>query len=701
MADVLDGAIKKGEPVPLKFRQWYIPDRDKARDWRTEAKEDFDFVASRQFSEDELKVLAKRRRPAVVFNRISPIIDAITGYEIGNRREVRYIPRELGDVKSNEMLTAAGQWFRDEGYGDYADSAMFASSVICGMGWTETRLNMSEGPTPIPVIEELDPFEMAWDRDARQRNLKDARRVWRVRRMPTNEAKAMWPGFGKNDLHAGWSEVNSEADLMREESTSSGDDADDGYVTIVQCQWIEKETYWVAEDPLTGQQAEFTTEEYNAANKRLKLLAGMEMEGVKFKRTVRKQAFFGEVVLSYGPAPCNDEFSLQCVTAKFDRNKGTWYGAVRAMKDPQRWANKWLAQMMHIMNANAKGGIMAEKGAFADPRKAEAEWSQPDSVTMMEDGAISGQKVKEKPQTQFPIGFQQLTEFAISSIRDVSGVSLELLGQRETTQAASLEYQRRQSGMTILQPLFDGLKLYRELQGRVILYYLQNDIPDGTLIRVAGKDNEQYVPLMKEADKTYDIIVDDAPNAPNQKEQIWGIVQGMMPLVGKVIPPEYILKALKYSPLPSSVVSELEEMANAPNPAAQEQAAQAARMAAAEAAAMQLKAQIEEKRLESETAKAGTEQARLKIEEQKLILDARKLDIEEGKVAGEIDVKYRALEQKQTEANNKLLMEEVKSQREMQAALVQSMVDLKEVMAAPTEIVRDSSGRPVGAKKRR
>lgn len=622
MADVLDGAIKKGEPVPLRFRQWYIPDRDKARDWRTEAKEDFDFVASRQFSEDELKVLAKRKRPAVVFNRIGPIIDAITGYEIGNRREVRYIPRELGDVKSNELLTAAGQWFRDEGYGDYADSAMFASSVICGMGWTETRLNLSEGPEPKPTIEELDPFEMAWDRDARQRNLKDARRVWRVRRIPTNEAKDMFPGFAKDELHAGWSEVNSEADLSREDnSTSSKENGDDGYVTVVQCQWVEKETYWVAEDPMTGQQAEFTPEEYASANKRLKQFAGMEMQGVKFKRKVRKQGFFGEVVLSYGPAPCNDEFSLQCVTAKFDRNKGTWYGAVRAMKDPQRWANKWLAQMMHIMNASAKGGIMAEKGAFADPRKAEAEWSQPDSVTMMEDGAISGQKVKEKPQTQFPVGFQQLTEFAISSIRDVSGVSLELLGQRENDQAASLEYQRRQSGMTILQPLFDGLKLYRELQGRVILHYLQTDIPDGTLIRITGKENEQYVPLMKEADKDFDIIVDDAPNAPNQKEQIWSVIQGMLPLVGKVIPPEYILKALKYSPLPSSVVAELEEMAKAPNPQAQEAAANAARMAAAEIDKTNSEAALNAAKAQAEGAKGQTEQIKAEAEQQQAQMD--------------------------------------------------------------------------------
>lgn len=611
--------IKVGDAVPLRFKQWYIPDRDKARAWREEAKEDFDFVASRQYSEDELKTLAKRKRPAVVFNRVGPIIDAITGYEIGNRREVRFIPREMGDVKPNELLTGAAQWFRDEGYGDYADSAMFASAIICGMGWTETRLNLTEGPKPKPVIEELDPFEMVWDRDARQRNLRDARRVWRVRRLPLADAQAMFPGRSENELHAGWSEVNSEADLMRANEPTA--ESDGGYVTIVQCQWVEKEEYYLAEDPLTGQEAEFTADEFAQANKRLKQMLGMEMQGVKFKRTVRKQAFFGEVVLSYGPAPCNDEFSLQCVTAKYDRNKGTWYGVVRAMKDPQRWANKWLAQMMHIMNSNAKGGIMAEVGAFEDPKKAQAEWAQPDSVTIMANGAISGQMVKEKPQTQFPVGFQQLTEFAISSIRDVSGVSVELLGMREADQAASLEMQRRQAGMTILQPLFDGLKLYREMQGRVVLYYLQNDIPDGTLVRISGKDQERYVPLMKEADKTYDIIVDDAPESPNQKEQIWQIISGMLPVVGKVIPPQYILKALKYSPLPSSVVSELEEMAKAPNPEAQRQAEIAARAAAAEIDKTQSEAALNQAKAQAEGAKGQTEQVKAEAEREQAAMD--------------------------------------------------------------------------------
>lgn len=615
MADVLKSEpLSIGETVPMRFRQWYLPDRDKARKWREEAQEDFDFVASRQYNEDELKTLAKRKRPAVVFNRIGPIIDSITGYEIGNRREVRFIPREMGDVQPNELLTGAAQWFRDEGYGDYADSAMFASSIICGMGWTETRLNFDEGPNPIPIIEELDPFEMVWDRDARQRNLRDARRVWRVRRIPLAEAQAMWPGKSKNELHAAWSEVTSEADLGKkyEIAQEGGDDND--YVTIVQCQWVEKEPYYVIIDPLTQAETELSVEEYNTVSKRMKALMGIDLEAARFSRKVRKQAFFGEVVLSYGPAPCNDQFSLQCVTAKYDRNTGSWYGVVRAMKDPQRWANKWLAQMMHVMNANAKGGIMAEKGAFADPRKAEAEWSQPDSVTILNDGAIAGNMVKEKPQAQFPVGFQQLTEFAISSIRDVSGVSVEMLGMREANQAASLEMQRRQAGMNILQPLFDGLKLYREMQGEVILYYLQKDIPPGTLVRIAGKESERYVPLAVEADKDFDIIVDDAPTSPNQKEQIWGVIAGLLPMVGKVVPPQYILKALKYSPLPSSVVQELEEMANAPNPQAQEEAAMRARAAAAQIAETESKAQLNQAKAQGEVADVQTDQGGMEAE---------------------------------------------------------------------------------------
>lgn len=579
-------ALKPGDDIPITFRDWYRMDRDKAVDWRTEATEDFDFVAGRQFTDEELKLLKSKKRPVVVFNRVGPVVDAVTGYEVGNRREVRYIPREMGDVQANEVLTSAGQWFNDAAQGDYVRSAVFADTVVCGMGWSESRIDYTESPDGEPKEDHIDTMEMAWDRDARKRNLADANRLWRARRVPLTEAEAMFPGYTRDELNATWSNVNSEADLKRTEASASAGGPKD-YVTIIQCQYVTRQPHYLAEDVLgepgpdgNYPQTEFTAAEFETANKRLKQLGVAAMEGVKFRKRVIKQAFLGAVVLSYGDAPCPDEFSIQCVTGKFDRNKGTWYGLVRAMKDPQRWANKWLAQLMFIMNSNSKGGLLAEKRAFANPREAEGTWAQTDAITLVEDGALGA--IKEKQQAQFPVGFQQLTEYAIQSIRDVSGVSMELMGTREANQPNVLEQSRKQAGLNILQWAFDGMKLYSERQGKVVLYYLQNDLSDGRLIRIVGKEQEQYVPLIKQADAEYDIIVDDSPTAPNQKEQIWGIVSAFLPLVGKVIPPEYILKALKFSPLPATVVSELEEMANAPNPEAQEAKATAARMAAAQ-----------------------------------------------------------------------------------------------------------------------
>lgn len=194
--------------------------------------------------------------------------------------------------------------------------------------------------------------------------------------------------------------------------------------------------------------------------------------------------------------------------------------------------------------------------------------------------------------------------------------------------------------MTILQPIFDGLKLYRELQGRVILDYLQDPVMQGTLVRVVGKDEEQFVPLMADASVTYDIIVDDAPNAPNQKEQIWFIIQAMLPLVGKVIPPEYILRALKYSPLPASVVADFEEMAKEPNPAAEQQAQLAAAMGQAEVEKTQSEAALNQAKAQAEGAKGEVEQvkAQASIKQTKAAMVQDRAKLQSEMVKGEMDM---------------------------------------------------------------
>lgn len=564
MADVLrvQGPPQKGEPVPQQFKEWFINDRNHLEEWRKEAKEDYEFVAGRQYTDDELKKLTAKKRPVVVFNRIGPVVDSVHGQEIGNRREVRYIPRELGDAVANEMLTGAAQWFRDQANAETHESDSFWDMLVCGLGWTETRIDYEEQRDGKPSIDRVDVFEMFYDFNAKARNLTDARRVHRVRRLPLSEAIAMFPGYSREELDADWTTVSNIADLNAlNQNDEGGEDTGDGMVTIVHSQWIERESYYVAQDPTTGEESEFTTSEYETANKRMQQLLGVGLEGVQMRRKVRKQAFFGRVVLGYGIAPCPKKFSFQAITGKRDRNRNTWYGLVRSMKDPQRWANKWLSQTMHIMNSNAKGGLLAEKDAFENQRNAEESYSDPSSITWVKSGALASGKVQPKQQAQFPAGFMQLTEFAVSSIRDTSGVSVEMLGLREAGQAASLEAQRRQAGMTILQPFFDALKYYREEQGCVMLYYIQHDLSDGRLIKIMGEDGAQYVPLIRQATEEYDIIVDDAPTSPNQKEAAWAIMMQLLPIFGQSLPPDMLTTLLEYSPLPSTIVEKLKKQA--------------------------------------------------------------------------------------------------------------------------------------------
>ncbi|MEJ0071206.1 MAG: hypothetical protein WDO24_23445 [Pseudomonadota bacterium] len=74
------------------------------------------------------------------------------------------------------------------------------------------------------------------------------------------------------------------------------------------------------------------------------------------------------------------------------------------MLDPQRWANKWLSQTLHILNTGAKGGVIAELDAFDDPDEAEESWADPAAIVWAQKGGVSAGKIMPRPQTPMPAG---------------------------------------------------------------------------------------------------------------------------------------------------------------------------------------------------------------------------------------------------------------------------------------------------------
>ena len=535
--------------------------------WRTEATECYGFVAGEQWSAEDKGYLAEQQRPVVTFNRVGPIINMVSGQEINNRQSVRYIPRTVGESRVNELLTAAADWVRDECDADDEESDAFLDAIITGIGCTETRLAYDTDLDGKIVIERVPPLELYYDPTSTKQNLSDARWIVREKVMARSQAEEMWPGkdFESADID---DEVEQPVDIV-EAAFYRGNQADKGEflsdsVRIVEYQWWEMEHVTRMADPQTGQlvtipQAKFALVEQAAK------AAGIKF--VKQKRRIYRRAFLsGDTVLETGDCPDPASFTYKFITAQRDRKSRSWYGLVRPLMDPQRWANKFFSQVLNILNSNSKGGIMAEADAFLNPRDAEQDWASPDSITMLAPGGAA--KIQPKPIVEIPAAAQQLMSYAIQSMTDVTGVNQALMGVETAQNPAVLENTRKQAGIMVLSYLFDSLKRYRKEHGRLLLYLIQHYISDGRLVRIVGPSSAQFVPLIHQPGvDRYDVIVDEAPTSPNVKERTWAILVQMMPMLMKMpAPPQLWAQMLAYAPLPETLKEQITQILNQPQP---------------------------------------------------------------------------------------------------------------------------------------
>ena len=104
----------------------------------------------------------------------------------------------------------------------------------------------------------------------------------------------------------------------------------------------------------------------------------------------------------------------------------------------------------------------------------------------------------------------------------------------------------------------------------LMLHLIRDYLADGRIIRIMGKTGEQYVPLIRQPGAIeYDVIVDDAPTSPNQKDRVWSILQQLLPMLkgmGVPMTPEL----LDYLPLPESLIAAWKKDLQ-PNPQAQQE----------------------------------------------------------------------------------------------------------------------------------
>lgn len=622
-----------------RLQGWVKSAADHLGDWRKEADEAYNFYNGYQWSDTEIEAFRQTERAAPVFNLVQINIDAIAGLEVNNRQEVKYLPRTAGDVQVDELLSSAAAWVRDQAHSDREESDAFKDAAITGIGVTETRKGRADDDI---TVDRRDPRQMVWDKNATKGNLSDRRFAARICMMDRDEAEAMFPGEAVLELNAKWaiyslpdSTMSKEerTDYERENRASDPDGGLPKQICMVEVEWYD----W---------------------------------EGPK---KVYKQGFLGQTrVLEVNAL---EQWAYNFITGKRDEKKKTWYGIVRALKDPQRILNKFLATIIHILATNAKGGYFYERGAFSDQRKAEDDMANPQKMVEVNEGALVKGQIKERTPPPLPQGAVMLVEFTMQNISRVSGINVELLGSADRDQPASLEMQRRQSAVSTQASLFDSKRFYHEEQGRTLLA-LMKTLPPETLVRITidpfdaeqarlmippqpqqqpGMDPMAYqqavqqwqqqadaaqaeIQQMEEGKKRevfaqmstimkafsddsikFDVIVDEAPQSPNQQQDILGKL-AIMSQNGVALPPEAQAVIIKNIGLPSTVADELAKATTGQNPQV-----------------MELQQQLQQgaQQLQQVQAENAQMKADRSLDEQKLQLDREKLALERTKTNSE------------------------------------------------------------------
>jgi hypothetical protein len=558
------------------LQRWWYNDSDFSADWRRGATEALGFVAGDQLSDEDKALLDSQNRPYVVFNRTLTVLKAVAGMEINGRHEITFLPEENDDTVVAEILSGTSKWMGQQCDGEDEQSSAFQQCCVTGIGVTESRFSFEEKSNGQYVEEMFDCREFYWGRTARKKNLADAPRMWRVRRMALSDAMQLCPGYSRRQLDATWADVGSDYDSgprsieekrVRDGKNSYLDWDDTNEVTIVCGEWWEREPYYLVADEVNQRKVEVSIKEFRLL-KRLAMLRGAPApNGVRLTRKVFKRVFLGNEILGeIKPAPLGNQFSWGVVTGEWDAKKRQWFGMVRTLEDPQKWANKFMSQVMHIMNSTAKGGIIAETDAFDDQIDAEEGYAMADQITWVKPGALSQgakPKIMPKPGQGDASAYVALLQYAVSAIKDVTGINPELLGQQDMQQPGVVEHMRKQAGMTVLATMFDALRRYRKILGRKRLWVIQNRLSDGRIIRVVGQQYTGAVKLAKDMTAgEYDVSVADAPTSPNMKEANWAIIQPLLAVFKDQLmaQPEVLAQVLEYSPLPSQLVQAIKRI---------------------------------------------------------------------------------------------------------------------------------------------
>lgn len=553
MADNLIDRVP--EDTTGQYRRWFREAVDAAQEWRDAAQEDYDFVSGNQWSEAERKRLQANGRPALVINRIKPLVNVLSGYQRLNRYDIDFLPRTNDDAQICQVRKGLTKYILDQCDYDSEESQAFLDASIGGLGWFKVGYKFGDdGKDGEAFVKRADPFGVYPDPESHKPDYSDARYICEASWVDKDELIAAFPEH-EAAIKNLCAEYDSAERMNDEHIDRLWYAAERHKVRLVEC-WHKKlvnQTVLVLADG-----SEVTEDTLSEADLQGLYLNGM-IQGIRQQAVTKViyASFVDRILLEEMDSPYqHGHLPLVPIVCYHFGAGDIPAGIVRDLKDPQREINKRRIQALHILNTTSNGGGWIEQDAMTPEqwREFERKGTTPGHFQKIIPGKISG--IHERAVGQMPVAVVNAEAQATQDLPAISGINESLMGtdMPSSSSGRAIELKQKQA-ITHIAPLFDALRKTKkeiayQLWGRtgkagiVPQFYTEHKV-----YRIEGQNGQQFVEVNQQvlqqdpiagiivhtlndlSQGEFDIVIADTQASTTQRQaQMWGLVDAVSKL---------------------------------------------------------------------------------------------------------------------------------------------------------------------------
>ncbi len=502
----------------LMVDRWYRGSQA-MEDWAKGAKQCVDFFEGRQWSADQLAKLTKENRPALVFNKIAPLVRLVVGYMRNNRTDIRYLPGNEGGGTENvaEILSRVAKQIGEQNQLPWIDAEVFMDGILTGRGFYDCRLDFERNDLGEVAISAVDPFSVVLDPDASSYDINDHASVTTTKWISIDEvetcygpeaaklirpfigtsAGATWGGFPYLDLSGpeitpirtfGQTDDPTQ-DTFRNFFHSELIDLYRKSVRVIDQQhrvttwgpcFIDLETGDKHPVPDDWDQIKIDKVLYHAQ----RINNPLVVQNRPYKR-VRWTVMIGDVMVHDDWSPY-ENYTIDAYFPYFRR--GITRGMVADMIDPQLEINKRRSAQIEIVSRSSNTGWLLNRDSLtneqADNFKRHS--SKPGFI-----GEYRGDPTK-KPERIQPnppaMAMERLEQKSEEDLRVITGINESALGELDRVQSGRAIEARQRQAVIAIQIYMDNFARSKELLGRRKLELIQKHYTEERMFRIMGED---------------------------------------------------------------------------------------------------------------------------------------------------------------------------------------------------------------------